>query len=279
MELRLVLEAAGIAAWAQSRRGWWMLIVEPADFQTARAELEDYRRENQSVSTRALQTAPVYDGAIAGAVGYAFVILLIGIATLPWTLGIDLFSPGEMQAGRVVAGDWWRTVTALTLHVDEGHLASNLLFGVLFGFLAGRALGGGVAWSAIVLGGTLGNAINAIVQAPEHTSVGASTAVFAALGVLVANALRPRQSGEESLLRRWRPLVGGLMLLALVGVGGERTDVTAHVTGFLSGLLVGWVASRLPVRWLADDRVQLVSGFATLVMISLAWVVALNASV
>ncbi len=276
MELRLVLEAAGIAARAETRQGQWFLIVGAGDLAEAEAELDAYRRENESRSTPALPVAPVYDGATAGVIAYAALVTLIALATLPWGLGLDLFTPGEMQAGKVLAGEGWRTVTALTLHVDEGHVASNLLFGILFGFLAGRAVGGGVGWLTIVLAGALGNLLNALVQQPEHTSVGASTAVFAALGLLVANALRPRVSSHESLLRRWRPLVGGLMLLGLVGVGGERTDVTAHVTGFLAGLLIGAISSRLPTHWLADEKVQWLAGLATIVMLSIAWVMALS---
>ena len=279
MELRLVLEAAGIAAWTTSRNGRWLLLVQPADSFQADAELKEYRFENLSRSTPTRPLSPVYSGALIAVFAYAAVISLIGAATLPWALGLDLFEPGEMQAGKVVAGQWWRTVTALTLHADEGHLASNLLFGSLFGFLAGRALGGGIAWLTIVLAGALGNGLNAILQASEHTSIGASTAVFPALGLLVANALRPRSSESDSLLRRWRPLVGGLMLLALIGVGGERTDVTAHVTGFLSGLLVGWSSSRLPFRWLASDRIQWITGLAALVLVVASWVIALQSAI
>ncbi|QEF98425.1 Rhomboid family protein [Stieleria maiorica] len=276
MELRLVLEAAGIAAGAQSRRGRWRLIVAAEDVSAAQRELEEYRRENQSRSTETVSVTPTYAGAAIGVVVYAAVVVVIGLSTLPWGLGGDLFTPGEMQAGKVLAGDAWRCVTALTLHVDEGHLASNLLFGILFGFLAGRTVGGGIAWFSIVSAGAVGNWLNALVQQPEHRSVGASTAVFAALGLLVAAALRPRRSSGESLLRRWRPLVAGVMLLALIGVGGERTDVTAHVTGFFAGLLIGAISSRIPTRWLADERTQWLAGLATFAVVTLAWVVALS---
>ncbi len=276
MELRLVLEAAGIAAHAQSRRGRWRLIVAAEDASAALRELAEYRRENQSRSTETVSVTPTYAGAGIGVIAYAAITVAIGLATLPWGLGLDLFTPGEMQAGKVLAGGGWRCVTALTLHVDEGHLASNLLFGVLFGFLAGRTLGGGIAWLSIVSAGAAGNWINAMIQQPDHRSVGASTAVFAALGILVAVALRPRSSSRESRLRRWRPLVAGVMLLALIGVGGERTDVTAHVTGFFAGLLIGAISSRIPTRWLADERSQWLAGLAAFAVVTLAWVVALS---
>jgi membrane associated rhomboid family serine protease len=218
---------------------------------------------------------PVHSGAVTGVLAYAVVILSVGIITLPAGPGGPLFLDGQMQAGEVLGGQVWRTVTALTLHLDVGHLASNLLFGALFGFLAGRVLGGGVAWLSIVVAGALGNLVNAMVQAPQHQSVGASTAVFAALGVIVASALRPRWSSRESLLRRWAPLVAGVMLLSLIGVGGERTDVMAHVTGWMAGLVIGWGSSRLPDHWLSRRTVQWWTGFAAIAIVSLSWLVAI----
>lgn len=107
-------------------------------------------------------------------------------------------------------------------------------FGAVFGLLAGRVLGGGVAWLTILLGGALGNGINVMIQEPTHRSIGASTPVFAAMGVLVAYALRPRESHDDTLLKRWTPLIGGSLLLAFTRVEGERTDVAAHCTGFLA---------------------------------------------
>lgn len=276
MELRLVLEASGIGAIARHQRGWWLLVVDPSDLPAAMQELEEYRQENASRSTAVASAVPVYGGSGVGVAVYATIILMVGLASMPWGLALDLFTPGEMQAGKVMSGELWRVVTALSLHLDEGHLASNLLFGVLFGLLAGRTLGGGVAWLSIVTAGSLGNFVNACVQNPDHTSIGASTAVFAALGVLVADALRPRTSTQQSLLRRWTPLVGGIMLLAFIGVGGGRVDVIAHVTGFLSGVLIGWGSSRLPQSWLADSRVQFITGTIAVALIALAWVVAMN---
>lgn len=201
--------------------------------------------------------------------------MLVAVFATRWSFGIDWFFAGRMEAGRVMAGEWWRIVTALTLHLDAGHIMGNLAFGGVFGFLAGRVLGGGVAWLAIVVAGALGNLMNAAVQAPTHLSIGASTAVFAALGVIVSHALRPRAAVPEKTLKRWSPLIGGVLLLAFTGVGGERTDIVAHVTGFFGGLLIGWAACRLPDRWLASRLVQRLAGFTAIAVVVSAWIVAL----
>ena len=273
LESRLVLEAVGILAEAVHRDGVWCLVVKAEDLPIATAELDVYRRENVDRSTERAVEVPLYRGGGVGVVVYAGVILLIAMLTAQSALNVDWLAVGRMQAGEVKAGQWWRTATALTLHLDAEHLASNLLFGAVFGLLAGRILGGGVAWLAIVVAGALGNYINALVQPPIHSSIGASTGVFAALGLLVAHALRPRNSTPEKPLKRWSPLIGGVILLGFIGVGGERTDVAAHLTGFLAGLLIGWAGCRLPSRWLANPRTQAMAGVVAVTILVAAWVV------
>ena len=275
LELRLVLEAVGISVEAVHEAGCWLLIVERDDLAVASAELDAYRRENSERSSSSSTAVPVYDGAAAAVLTYVAVVIVVAIFSAHWAWGQDWLSAGRMQAGRVMAGEWWRTVTALTLHLDAGHIISNVVFGGVFGFLAGRILGGGVAWLAIVLAGALGNLVNAMVQAPTHSSIGASTAVFAALGLTVSHALRPRTAVPEKRLKRWSPLIGGTVLLALTGIGGENTDVVAHLTGFLAGLLIGWLGCRLPHRWLASHRTQQWAGFTAITIVVSAWIVGL----
>ncbi len=271
LESRLVLDAVGIPVETVQRDGWWILVVRGDDLAMAAAELDAYRHENAEQPSEPSNGVRVYQGAAAAILVYAGILLLIATLAAQWAYGLEWLSVGRMQAGRVMAGEWWRTVTALTLHLDAGHITSNLIFGAIFGFLAGRVLGGGVAWLAIVVAAALGNFINAVVQSPSHVSIGASTAVFAALGVIVAHALRPRSLGRERPLRRWSPLIGGVVLLAFTGVGGERTDVVAHLTGFLAGLLIGSVGCRLPHPWLASCNVQKSAGFATVAIVASAW--------
>ncbi len=274
-ESRLVLASAGVSAEAHQDDGWWMLVVRSDDAATARTELDAYQRENSDSLPRRRIAIPIYGGAATGAGVYAAVILLVALFSETSAYGVPWRSVGRMQAGLVMDGQWWRVVTALTLHLDAGHILSNLVFGLVFGVLAGRVLGGGVAWLVIVIAGALGNFANAIVQPSDHSSIGASTAVFAALGLLVAHALRPRSHVQDKLFKRWSPLIAGALLLAFIGVGGERTDVTAHVTGFLGGMLVGWIGCRLPGRWLASRKVQISAGVAAIGLVTAAWIVGL----
>ena len=275
MEARLVLESIGIESHAIRHDREWILAVATSSAPDAIAELEDYRRDDAVTRTTVPARVRVFSGASIGAFGYAVVISLCSFYAWSQTFGLPWESAGRVQAGDVVAGQWWRVLTALTLHADVQHLMSNVAFGCVFGLMAGRILGGGIAWLAITVAGAVGNLLNAMLRESDHMSIGASTAVFAALGVLVAHALRPRSTSSEKLMKRWSPLICGVLLLAMIGVGGERTDVGAHVTGFLSGLLVGWLGCRLPERWLASGWTQTVAGCLAAALIAMAWIVAL----
>ncbi|KAA1258754.1 Rhomboid family protein [Rubripirellula obstinata] len=275
-EPQLVLASAGISSNLMQHDGWWVILVAPNDGAAALDELKLHQQDNAGEAPQKAARIPIFDGAMGGVGVYALVISMVMFCDsfsayeLPWR------QLGRMQAGEVKAGQWWRVFTALTLHVDLQHLLSNLAFGGLFGLFAGRILGGGVAWLSIVLAGGIGNAINAVVRDADHSSIGASTAVFAALGILVSHALRPRTSATENVFRRWRPLIGGVLLLAFVGVGGERTDVVAHVTGFVSGVVIGWIACRVPDRFLANQNVQTIASVLAMVVIAICWGLAIG---
>ncbi|WP_153555492.1 rhomboid family intramembrane serine protease [Roseimaritima sediminicola] len=278
-ESRLVLTSVGIPNRVVFRDGLWMLFVRDEHAARARAELRAFHEENPVEAPDQTAPLPAFEGATAGVLVYAITLALVALYTAHRTYGLEWLEAGQMQSGQVLSGQWWRIVTALTLHLDAGHIGSNLVFGSVFGLLAGRAFGGGVAWLTIVVAGSLGNLANALVQPATHTSIGASTAVFAALGLLVAHALRNRgPARRERALRRWSPLIGGVVLLAMTGVGGERTDVMAHVTGFLAGLVVSLLVTFIPLALLGRPAVQRTTGVAALLIVLGAWIVGLAAA-
>lgn len=271
-EMRLVLVAAGIVCELAASDGSWKLLVEENNLQNAKAELEGYVQE-QSAQKLAVQASGVAQpaGTMEGIFGYTAVLILCASFSWSASVGQQVEEIGIADAGAILDGQWWRTVTALTLHSDQVHLLSNLLFGAIFGFLAGQMLGGGIAWLLILAGGVSGNFANALLRDAAHLSLGASTAVFAALGLAVAYALRPSLNASQNTMQRWSPLIAGVLLLSFLGTGGERTDVGAHVTGFLSGLVCGWLSSHLPTNWLCNTKLQWAAGALTVGAVALAW--------
>lgn len=272
-ERAFVLHAVGIESQLQwLGRGWALLV--PADRHSAALQqLQQYDRENPPRRRQALPE-PLHRGAWLGSLAYVAVMLLVGFLAGGFALGRDWFTAGAMIADRTLAGEYWRAVTALTLHVDVGHLLANLGFGAAFGLLAGQLLGTGVALCSVLLAAAAANLLNAVLAPAGHSSIGASTAVFATLGLLAAYSWWRRRDAGDRWAYRWAPLVAGVILLGFTGSGGERTDVLAHLTGFAMGALAGIAHAALP---LPRGRVaQWVAGVAALLVIAGAWAWALR---
>ena len=250
------------------------VVVVPAEY-SARAihEIDQYDQANPPPIVKRARVIR-YQNAMPGI--FAYILVVCGIA---WFAGDGAFDMNWLRAGRVDgelirAGEWWRTITALTLHSGLGHLAGNLVFGVLFGLFAGRMLGSGVAWFAIILAGAMGNLLNTLLLETAHRSIGASTAVFAALGIVAGYVWKARLMSQERWVYRNGPIVGGLALLMYTGTGDANTDIGAHLFGFLAGFGIGMLLTTAREKIL-DPKLQLLTGMATVFLIIIAWSVAL----
>jgi len=275
----LALEARRIPCRAEADGAGWRLLVPPKLLEPALDELRQLETENRGWPPPLAPAPPQADNHLTT----WSVLLLLGIFHNLTQLDLDLFGlsaadwigRGSADAGAIRAGQWWRAVTALTLHADGLHLLGNLLIGGVFILLLCRALGSGLAWSLLLASGVLGNLLNAWLQAPQHRSVGASTAVFGAVGLLAAvDLLRDRRR----LRRRWYlPLAAALALLALLGSGGENTDLGAHLLGFAAGILLGLPAGRLLGRHgRPGPRLNALLALAGLGLVVGAWWAALS---
>ena len=273
----LILEAKGIP-WLHSGQGG--LYAPPLYTRRAEAELAAYSMENRPLPVP--DPPPVYHNAV---IMLVFFLLLLcwhgmmmhwwpGTAALPgeaaWKAAgsLDVFSTAYM-------GEWWRCLTALTLHSDSEHLFGNVFGGCIFLPLLGRMIGAGPSLLLILLGGTLGNAINVLYRPFSHNSLGFSTALFACVGLTVA-IYAVRHTGRGRILL---PLAAGVGILASLGTGDiqGRTDYAAHIFGLLSGMILGAaygkVLLRFPRPGLLFRQACLAAG---LVLPALAWSAAMR---
>ncbi len=277
----LVLESMQIPVRLDQAESTWYLSVPAHHASEAVAELDAYQQEQPAGDADRHGDPPTagvrYPGMGSGITGYVTCLLSFAyLSGLP-SHGSPWVVLGGMQAEAVATQhQWWRTITALTLHVDVGHLMSNLGFGCLFGWMASRLFGGGLAWGGILIGGATGNLLNALLRDPTHQSIGASTAVFAALGMVVADGLGFRQRIDQNVLKRWSPLIAGLVLFGLLGLGDQRTDVLAHATGFVAGLPIGWLANKVPATVRQRKLTQILLGGVSVVIIVIAWLFAVS---
>lgn len=250
-------------------------LLVPAEF-SARAmhELTQYDNENPPLVEQK-PPAIVYQNAIPGLLGYALLICGIAAIVSSAPLAQDWYVAGRVDGALIRAGEWWRTVTALTLHSGLQHLLGNLGFGLFFGLFAGRLLGSGVAWLAIVVAAASGNVLNTLLLESTHRAVGASTAVFAALGLIAGYVWRGKLMRQDRWPYRVGPIVGGFALLMYTGTGTETTDVGAHLMGFLCGLGGGILLAAARNR-LLSFRLQIACGLTAIVLVAAAWIAALH---
>jgi membrane associated rhomboid family serine protease len=248
-----------------------MLEVDAAQVEQALTQLRHYEAESRpAIGAPPARRAP-YPHAWIGCVAYVVVLVAVAYAISAGLFRLDAFDLADLDAARVQSGEWWRAWTSLTLHLDAAHLAANLGAGVWFGYLAASELGSGSAWFLIVNGAALANWLEGEFGPATHRAVGASTAVFAALGMLAAHSWRVRLHLPQRWALRWAPLVAGIVLLAWLGTAGDGTDVVAHVLGFTVGILIGATAALPPVSRVLRRIPQWIAGLAALASLALAW--------
>lgn len=224
--------------------GEFELRVEPAAAPRVSEELREYAAEAEVKPPPPLVSSN-WAKHPAGALHYlvwAAVLLIVFHQQSQAPSLADRYASSSV--GLIAHGEWWRPFTALFLHGDGGHIIGNLASGVVFGALVSKSIGPWKGWAMILLAGTLGNAITSAVTYPEpFVSLGASTAVFGALGILSGIGLV--ENFREELRMPWMrvlaPLLAGLVLLGLLGGAepGAGVDVFGHVFGFSAGVLLG----------------------------------------
>lgn len=268
-EAALVLSAVDIDNRIEHHERQWLLVVRERDAASAESQLDSYVDENRP-SIEFKPRVVTFDSGWVGVAGYLLVIWLLPVLQAWSVFDWNWHEIGAMRAGSVTSGEWWRTVTALTLHGDLGHIVANSFFGAVFGLFVGRYLGSGFGWLLVLLGGAFGNFLNAWAQADNFVSIGASTATFASLGLSGAFIWRRGYHRGGGWRRSFAPLFAAVALLAITGVGGERTDVLAHFMGFGCGVVLGMLAATFDVRRLGHSG-QFIAGGLTLWCIFYAW--------
>lgn len=268
----VVLAAAGIPAQTRRVGSVWQIFVPAPKAMAARAHVREFQVENPGHRRK----APLVIDLGPSPIGVVSAAVLLGMH------GASFLGPGReywIQHGRASAwfildGELWRTVTALTLHADAAHVAGNAAGLFVFAGAVCRMLGGGVGLLAVLGSGFLGNLMNALYRGGPHASIGASTAVFGAVGILAGMQLIRRFDWGGDRRRFWLPLGAAVAILAMVGVSAE-SDFLAHLFGMLAGLGLG--AGLTALRrdpW--SVAVQRVSFVAVPLIVAASWAAALT---
>ena len=272
-EWALVLITQGLSPSLHHDEGGVVLRVPAEEAELALAGLAAYEKEN-TAPVQSQNRADDFASLIAGIV-VAGVLILSHAVAVRWKEAAPWFDRGSAEASRILDGELWRTVTALTLHADLVHLFSNAVAAAIFFTALSSMVGAGLAAALIVLAGACGNLANALMQGSSHISVGASTAIFGAVGVLGTLGLVRRRRERTRSRGAWIPIAAALGLLAMLGTGTGRTDLLAHLFGFFCGALLG-VPVGLFFPTMPGQVMQWVCGSATVLVLIYCWTLALG---
>jgi membrane associated rhomboid family serine protease len=272
-EWELVLVAQRLSPSLRRTPDGVILSVPEAEVNRALASLAAYERENpRKMAERA---EPMESGSLLTGVTVALMLLLFFLVTVEWLQARSWFARGSADAGRILQGELWRTVTALTLHADVAHALSNAVAMALFLSAVSSITGAGLACTLVLIAGAGGNFANAFLHGSPHVAVGASTAVFGAVGMLGSLGMARRRRSPSSGWRAWLPVAAALALLGMLGSSGQRVDIWAHLCGLLVGAVMG-ILIAVVTPHAPGLRSQWTCGTAAAALLVSCWILALR---
>jgi len=172
------------------------------------------------------------------------VLVLMNLAVYVFTsvLGGDFLETDDAvlrlygQANwRVLEGWYWQLFTAMFVHVNLIHIASNMLFLLIFGSRAEGLFGDATYLAVYLASGLVGNLLS-LLPGPSLVSAGASGAIF---GLFGASTVYLGEAFGQSIIIA---LVYSLYLLLLTA--GAQVNTLAHFGGLVAGLLMGYSLGR-----------------------------------
>jgi membrane associated rhomboid family serine protease len=176
------------------------------------------------------------------------------------TVPANLFDGTAPWWRRALDPDLLRLLTALFIHVAWVHLLSNLLFLVIFGLSAERALGSSRFLALFLLGGVFANLVGALTLSDvTRPIIGCSGAVSAVVGAYLALFPRARLGLVLPLglylefVRVPASLLIGIwvllqLLFTYAGPGFGAVVWWCHIAGFVFGIVFALLSRDAIVR-------------------------------
>jgi len=233
----LILASQNIKAQAQKNNGLFDILVAQRDIEISHASVETCFMENRihrnadtmiRLPASSFRSVPCF--IIMG------IMILVHIFSILFNFHEAMITTYGISWLHLVQGQTYRAVTALFIHLDARHVAGNLAGLLIFAAPVISASGFGTGPFILLFAGTAGNLLNASLFHTAGLSIGASTSIMAAAGLLaVFQAIRSSRALHRDTLM---PILAGAVLTALLSQG-ENTDITAHILGFVCGIVSG----------------------------------------
>lgn len=181
-------------------------------------------------------------------VTWSLIFLNVAIFIGMLSAGLSFFSPSADQVLAlggasnltILQGEWWRLLSSMFIHFGVFHLAMNMYVlrdvGSTLEPIVGNKLFGVIYFATGIIGGLMG--LFWSLGSPVALA-GASGAVFGLVGTLFAlltTDLFPFEVRQPRLMKLFLFIVTNLVYSLQPGV-----SLSAHVGGFLSGIVLGYL--------------------------------------
>jgi membrane associated rhomboid family serine protease len=267
----LVLSSSAVPHRITRNKNSWDVWVDESYYDRALASMELYFQENRIARPDfGEKKIEIRTGTIISGIIVSIMLLLWYIMVQNSGDAKEVVNRFGASAVKILDGEYYRSVTALMLHKDEVHLVGNMIGLFIFGTAVCSVTGWGAGWLMVLISGVAGNLTNAFMYESGHISIGASTAVFGAIGILAGYQGFKNKRTPKKIKSALVPMACGLALLGLLGSGGAGTDIMAHLFGFFCGILLGSLYA-LFIKKTPGKNLQWLSAAGVLGIIFWAW--------
>jgi rhomboid protease GluP len=139
----------------------------------------------------------------------------------------------------ILAGQWWRLVTAMFLHAGLLHIGMNLWCLFDLGPTV-EALFSTPKFIVLYLATGVAGFLFSMWWSPYALSIGASGAILGLVGILIGASYHHGYLGKEHRGQLWRWVIYIFLFGLLSAVFGFGLDNAAHLGGLASGAVLGY---------------------------------------
>jgi membrane associated rhomboid family serine protease len=165
-----------------------------------------------------------------------------------------LFRMGADYPPAIAAGETWRLLTSMFLHIGLIHLAVNAYSLYILGNVLEREVGRVRFLALYLLSGLFASAASYYFSPINTVSAGASGAIFGIFGAVFAINYRRRHTAQGAMAMRAMAQIIVLNVIINV-VFNNYLDWRAHVGGVIAGLIMGFAFAApgraTKQRWIA----------------------------
>ena len=178
---------------------------------------------------------------------YFFLEYKGGTEDLPGNL--RLIKYGARHVTSINQGEWWRLIVPIFMHIGFLHIFSNTACLIIVGRIIEKIFGSTGYILVFIITGILSNICSYFFSSSNPLAVGAgmSGSIFGLFGIYIAYLiLNKSELGDygKNMLILCSVFVGANIFIDVISnsinIFGYGIDTTAHFSGLISGLLIGF---------------------------------------